>query len=129
MVAADDNRSFQFAAADHLVEAQADLGPLTVAQPADAGRQPLELHALAGQVNPAGQRLIVREGFEHRLIGAVNVLRIAGEGGPTKRAFALAEERADVLGNEPGDSERILNPGLDSLRANVVAVFERDRAV
>ena len=45
--------------AHELVEDEAHLRALAVAEPADARRQPLRLHALAGQADPAGEGLVL----------------------------------------------------------------------
>ena len=55
MVAADDDRRGNLAAADHLVEAQPEAMTLAVAEPADPRRQALEGDPLAGQGDPPVQ--------------------------------------------------------------------------
>ena len=101
---------------------------IAVAEPEDAGRQSLERHAFAGQTDPAAQRLVVGEHLERGAIGDVNVLGIAGQRGPPERPLAFAEQRPDVLRHEAGNVERVGDAGFDGLRADVVAVIERDRA-
>ena len=64
MIAADDDRRVDDAAADELVERQAEPRALAVAEPEDARRQALERDALARQPNPAAQRLVVGEHLE-----------------------------------------------------------------
>ena len=61
MIAADDDRRFQLAAAHHFVERKAEFVPLAVAEPADARRKPLERDALARHLDPAAQMIILRE--------------------------------------------------------------------
>src|SRR5437016_3582678 len=97
MVPANDDGRLQLAAADHVVELQAHLDALAVAEPADARRQALELYLLARQANPARQRFVAGKGGEHGLIGAIDVLRIAGESGPAEWPLSFAEQRANVF--------------------------------
>ena len=85
---------------DEIVERDAELRALALAQPADARRQPLKCDPLARQRDPAAQMLVVRKQLEHQVVGARDVLRIAGQRHPAKRSLPLAEERPDVLGNE-----------------------------
>ena len=49
------------------------------------------------------------EHLEREVVGRVDVGRISGERGPAERTLALAEERTDVLGHEPGDVERVVD--------------------
>ena len=69
----------------------------------------------------------VGEQLEDELVGAPDVLRIAGEGDPAKGPLALAEERTDVLRHEAGDVEGVGDAPLLGLGADVVAVVERHR--
>ena len=46
-------KEFHLARANELVEREPDLRAVSVAEPADARREPLEFHALAGQGDPA----------------------------------------------------------------------------
>ena len=124
MIAANHDRRLELAAAHQAVHRQAKLGPLAVAQPADARRQALEADAPAGQRQPAGQRLIVREEFGGQAVGAVNVLRIAGERHPTKGTAAFAEQRSNVLGHEARNIVGAFHARLPGLGADVVAVIE-----
>ncbi len=106
VVAADDDRRRHLAAADHLVEAQPETVTLAVAEPADPRRQPLERHPLAGQRDPAVQRLVVGELLEHGAVGRGDVGRVARQGDPAERTLALAEQRSDVRRQEARDSRR-----------------------
>ena len=54
--------------------------------------------------------------------------RIARQRDPAERALALAEQRADVLGHESGNVERVRDARVERHRAHVVAVIERHRA-
>ena len=69
--------------------------------------QPLEVHALARQGDPARDVLLVAEELEDRVVGGVDVGRVARERHPAKRALALAEQRADVGGDEAGVGEGV----------------------
>src|SRR3546814_1851349 len=79
VVAADDDRSFQFAAADHFVEGQAELVALAQADPADARGQALELDALARHVEPVMQVLVVGDQFLDLGVGLVDVFGVRSE--------------------------------------------------
>lgn len=77
-----------------------------------------------GHLDPAVQRLVLREQLQHRLVGLVDVGRLAGERGPAEGALALAEEGADVGGDEAGEVEGAVVPGEPGLAADGVAVIE-----
>jgi hypothetical protein len=115
----------QLAAGHHLVEAQAGAVALAVAQPADARRQPLELHVLARQGDPARDVLLVAEELEDRVVGGMDVGRVARQRHPAKRALALAEQRADVRGHEAGVGEGVGIAVGGGEPAQGVAVVER----
>src|SRR5262249_9469428 len=124
MVAADDDRRPQLAPRDHLVEAQAGLVPFTVPEPADAGRQPLERHALAGELDPSGERFVVAEQVQNRRVGGRDVGRVARQGGPAERALALTEQRPDIGRYEAGEGEGTLVAAQLRLTPDRVAVVE-----
>lgn len=124
MVAADGQRGAQGAVGDHLVEALTGLVALAVAEPADAGGQALEVDPLTGQLDPAGQRLILGEEVEDRLVGGGDVPGVAGQRGPAERALALGEQRPDIGGDEAGEGEGPLVSGELGLAADRVAVVE-----
>jgi hypothetical protein len=62
--------------------------------------------------DPALQVRVVREEREHQFVGARDVGGIPGERRPAERPLAFAEERADVLGDEARDRERVLEAGV-----------------
>ena len=124
MVAADDDRRLELAARHHLVEGQAEPMPVAKADPADARRQALELDPLARHVEPVVQMRVVRQQLLHLRVGAVDVLRIAGERGPAERADAAAEQRADVGRHEAGESEGVGDALVLRHLPDVVAVVE-----
>ena len=110
--------------AHEVVERQARLVALAVAEPADPGRQALERDALLGAADPLVQLLVVGEEVEHGAVGGGDVLGVAGERGPAERALALAEQRADVGRHEAGEVEGALAAALAGLVADRVAVVE-----
>ena len=65
----------------------------------------------------------------HLGIGAVDVLRIAGQRDPAERSDAAAEQRADVGGHEAGEVEGVLDARIEGDLADVVAVVEHRNAL
>ena len=65
VVSADDDRRGQLPRRDNVIESQTGLFALAVAEPADAGWQPLEVHALPRELDPARERLVLGEQLEH----------------------------------------------------------------
>lgn len=124
MVAADHDRRGEFAGRHHVVEALAGLVALALAEPADPRRQALEVHLLLRQLDPAVQRLVLGEEVEDGLVGLGDVLRVAGERRPAEWALALAEQRPDVRGDEPGEGEGPVVARQPGLAADRVAVVE-----
>src|SRR3546814_669550 len=119
----DDGR-FQFAAAHHFVEREAELVALAEADPADARGQALELDAFAGHVEPVVQVLVVGDQFLDLGVGLVDVLGVAAERDPAERADAAAEQRAHVGRDEAGKVEGVLAAFVECHLADVVAVVE-----
>ena len=79
-------------------------------------------------MDPAAQRLIVGEQIEDGLVGAGDIGRVARQRRPTKRPFALAEQRADVGWHKAGVLEGALVASRQRHPAQIVAVVEHDRA-
>ena len=132
MIAADHDRRADLPIADHLVEREAEPVALAEANPADARGQALERDPLPRQVEPAVQVGIVGDELLHPDIGAINVLGIARQRDPAERADAATEERPDVGGDKARQIERVLDPGVERLLADVVAIIEHryaERAV
>src|SRR2546425_996578 len=100
--------------------------PLT--QPADARGKALKRHPLPREPDPAMQVLVLGEELEHQLVGAMQVARVPRKRDPPERAFALAEQGPDVLGNEARDFEGVGDPCVPCLRADVVSIVEGDRS-
>src|SRR6516165_241621 len=86
------------------------------------------MHLVPRQAYPSRQRFIAWKRLEHRLVGAINVLWIAGQRYPAERAASLTEERPDVLRYESGNTEGIRHAGFASMSAYIVAVIKRDSA-
>ncbi len=105
VVPADDDGRGDLALLDQVVDDGAEAGPLAVAEPADAGRQALELDLGPGLADPAGQGLVLGELLEDGLVRGVDVLRFAGERRPAEGPLAEAEQRPDVFGDEARDVE------------------------
>ena len=120
--------ALSIALGNQFVELQPGLGALAVAQPADARRQPLEGHLLARHVQPAVQVLVFGEELQDGFVGAVDILRVAGERHPAEGPFALAEQRADVGRHKAGKLEGIVHAVVKGALAQVVAVIEHLRA-
>src|SRR5689334_22870107 len=100
MVATDDDRRGDLAVPHHLVEREAKPMALAETDPANARRQALKRDPFACHVEPAMQVLIVWNQLLHLLIGAVDVLWVAAQCGPTEGPDSAAEERPDVGGHE-----------------------------
>ena len=94
---------------DQLVEREAGLRPLAVAEPADPGRQALERDARLGHLDPAAQARVVREQLEDRAVRAEDVRRVAAERRPAERPAALAELRPDERRHEARVVEGVLD--------------------
>ena len=107
VVAADHDRRRHLAAADELVEDQARLRPVALAEPADPGRQPLELDPVGRELEPPLQQRVVGEGLAQRLVDAVDVGGVARQRRPAERPGAAAEERPHVGRHEAGEVERV----------------------
>ena len=104
-------------------------GALAVLEPADARGKTLELHALLGLLDPAGERCVAGKRLEHGPVGLGDVGRVARERRPAERPGALAEERPDERGHEARNVERLRHgPVVGHLAPEVVAVVEHDGA-
>src|SRR5437773_10708951 len=125
MVSTYDDGRAKLTLANHVIEAAAQFGALAISQPADAGRQTLELHFLSSQANPPSQVLVVGKSVNNRLVRSIDVFGITGQSGPAEWPASLTEERSNVLRHESGNSKRIGDPSLDRLGANIVAVLKR----
>src|SRR5438309_12083155 len=107
MIAADDDRRFQFAARDHLVEGQTEPVAIAEADPADARRQALEGDALLRHVEPFVQMRILRQQLLYLRIRAINIFGIARQRRPAERPDAAAEKRPDISRHETRKIERV----------------------
>ena len=124
MVATDDDRSFDLALGNELVEEQSGLLTLAVPEPADTSRQAFVFDALCGGVEPVVQVLVLGEELLQRCVGDGDVFGITRERGPAERAEALAEERANVGRHEAGKLEGAVVAALARFVADRVAVVE-----
>ena len=107
-----------------VVEALGGDVALAEAQPADAGRQPLEPDPLRRQLEPALEQGVVGEGVADGGVGGGDVGRVAGERDPAERPLALAEQRPQVGGHEPRVGEGVGEPTGQRLAPQVVPVVE-----
>ena len=96
VVAPDHDRRLDAPAADELVDREARLRAVAVAEPADPRRQPLERDPLGRELEPALQELVVREELAQRLVDRRDVGRVPGQRCPAKRPDAATEERPDI---------------------------------
>src|SRR5262245_50754613 len=112
MIAADDDRGFQFSRTDQRVHGKAELRAFSVTRPADPGRQPLEAHAFSSEPNPAQEIVFAGEHFTDETVGAVNVRGISGQRNPAKWPLAFAKHRPDILQNKTGNPEGVVDPGF-----------------
>src|SRR6266542_3405534 len=90
MPLADYDGRLEFASGYFVVQTLAEERALSVTEPADARRQSLELHVFARELDPAVQNFVHREEFQHKLVGAVNISRIAGKRHPPEGSVTLA---------------------------------------
>ena len=116
------------AAPDELVEGEARLRTLAVAEPADPRGKPLEGDLGLGHLDPAPQPGIVREEAQDVGVRAQDVGWVARERDPAERSAAFAELGPDEEGDEAGEVERVRDSRLPGLGADVVAVVEDDGA-
>src|SRR6266568_2003687 len=126
MITANHNRSLDDAFPHQFVKGQSGLIALTIAQPADTRGQALKMYLLPGQLNPAFQRLIVREQLQNGFVGAINVFGIAGEGNPTEGAFAATEKGTNIGGDKARVVQRMLLASRQSLSTQIVAIVKND---
>ena len=98
--------------ADELVDREAGLRAVAVAEPADARRQALEGDALGGELEPALEEEVVREEAPQRPVDRCDVLRIPRQHRPAEGPDASAEERSDIGRDEARICESVLDPGL-----------------
>src|SRR5947209_10864786 len=128
MVAANHHRSFDLPLPDQIIDGQAKLGTLAIAQPADARRESLKFNALAGEVNPAVKDAVLGEKFQHQIIGYGNVSGIAGKRCPAEGAASFTEEWTNIGWHEAGKIIGILDAPLECKSTDVVAVVKSNAA-
>ena len=123
MVSADYNGRGEYAAGHHVVEGQTQAMAITQADPTNPGRQPLELDALTGHIQPVVQMRIGRDQLLYLGIRAIDVLRIARKGDPTKWANAPAEQGADIGRHETREIKGVFHADILGHLADIVAII------
>src|SRR5262245_55727065 len=83
---------------------------------------------LACEIEPAGEQAVLREQRLELPIGAVDVLGVARERDPAKRALAAAKEGPYIGDHERLKVERVLDPALEGLLPQVVPIVEHRHA-
>src|SRR4051794_35218679 len=99
MIASDHDRRRELAARDEVVQRDSELRALALAKPTNAGGQALEVDALSRHVDPPMQMLVVRKELQHQLIRPCEILWIARQCDPSKRALPFAKQRTHVFRN------------------------------
>src|SRR4030095_12444524 len=105
MSTSDHDWCTDLARGNQVVEGQACLVSLPIAEPADARRQALEADLVASATQPLLQPRIVMEQIHHSAVGDLDVVWVARQGHPAERAFALTEQGPDVGRHESGKLE------------------------
>src|SRR5260370_17640983 len=106
MIPAHHYGCLDFAFRHQVVERQAKLVALAVAQPANSRRQTLEFDALLRQLDPASQMLLLREHLQHQLVRPCNIGSFSVKDGPAERSFAFAKQRPDICWPKPAEVSR-----------------------
>src|SRR5260370_16702278 len=110
MIAAHHHGGLDFAFRHQVVERQAKLVALAVAQPANSRRQTLELDALLRQLDPASQMLLLREHLQHQSICPRNIGSLSGKRRPAERSFAFAKQLPDLFLHKTSEFLPLLPP-------------------
>jgi hypothetical protein len=128
MVPPDHDGRGHFAARDEIIEDSPHCRPFAVAEPADPGRESLEVDLFPRAFYPPAERRVLRKRLQDRPVRPVDVVRVTREGRPTERAFAITEKGSDVLRNESGNVERILHAIGERFTPDIVPVVKRHRS-
>src|SRR5207247_8213196 len=115
-----------FPGRDHSVDDFPEPRAFSVAQPAYASRKAFPRNVFLCEVDPTGERLVVRELPQHDAVRLEDVVRVPGNRDPTEWPTAFREERTDEQRHKPLEGERVLDPRFLRLAADVVAVVEHD---
>ena len=129
MVATDNDGGFQFATFNHFVELQTRPVAVTKSDPANSRRQALKRNPLPCHVKPVVKMCVVWKQLLHRLIGPVDILRIARQGAPSERTDPLAEQRSDIGRNKTWKCKGVLQPFLKGNLANIIAIIQSRHTV
>src|SRR6476659_18383 len=124
MIAADHNGSLHHAGANEVADREPCFRPVAEPEPADPRGEALERDPFRRELEPALEQLVAGEEVAKRAVDRRDVARGAGQGRPPERTDAAAEERPDVRGNEPRIVERVGDPRVARLTAEVVSVIE-----
>src|SRR5690348_453909 len=114
MIAPNHNRRADFTLRHHLVKTQSSLHAFAVTQPADAGRQPLELDLFSRQLQPTVEMFVFGEQFDDGAVGGINIFRVARKRHPPEWPFAFAEQRTNIGWHETGIIKSVLHAKVKS---------------
>src|SRR3989454_4273260 len=126
VVPRDHDRPAELPRCHHAVDRLPELRPLPVGEPTYARGEAFPREVLLREADPPGERLIARELAQDDAVRLDDVVRIPGHRDPSERTAALREERADEQRHEALEGERVFDPGLFRLAADVVPVIEDD---
>ena len=124
VVATDHDRRRDHARPYELVDREAGLGPVAVAEPADPRRQPLKGDTLGSELEPALEQRVVGEEPPELLVDRRDIGWVAREDGPPERSDAVAEEGPDIGRDEARVLESLRYARLMGLPSQVVAIVE-----
>src|SRR5579864_3826615 len=124
MIAPNHDRCLQLSLLHHIVHREAKFRALAITKPANSRRQSLELDSLLRQLNPAPQNPVLWKKLQHKVIGQVNIRRLARQGHPAERTASFAEQRANICRYESRKVIRILHATLKRKGPDVVAIVE-----
>ncbi len=124
MIAANDDRCFEFSACNHFIECQSQAMSLPKPDPADSRRQSLKLNAITCHIQPAMQMWVVGDELFYLGIRLVNILWVTAQGDPAKRTDAATKQRSNIRRNETGKIKGISNAVVFGNLPNVIAVVE-----
>src|SRR6185503_10052102 len=101
MIASNHDWRVDLTALHQIVHGNSKLGPFTIAEPANARRQTLEMDSLFGQFHPALESFVFWKEFEGELISPRDVGRLAAQRNPSKWPLPFTEQWPNIFRNEP----------------------------